>query len=56
MTAPRREIALLALFIGAGIVPQLYEETLSNLQAIGWAAVSLLLLAALWRSLRLSRR
>ncbi len=55
VAAPRREIALLAVFVGAGIVPQLYEETLGNLQAIGWAAVSLLLLGALWRSLRLAR-
>ncbi|MCY1393811.1 hypothetical protein D9M71_87180 [compost metagenome] len=53
VAAPRREIALLAVLIGAGIVPQLYEETLGNVQAIGWAAVSALLLAALWRSLRL---
>jgi hypothetical protein len=52
VAAPRREIALMAVLIGAGIAPQLYEETLGNLQAIGWAAVSALLLAALWRSLR----
>ncbi|MGV8843505.1 MAG: beta (1-6) glucans synthase [Pseudomonas sp.] len=50
---PRREIALLALILGAGIAPQLYQEGLHNLQALGWAAVSLLLLGALWRSLRL---
>lgn len=50
---PRREIALLAFIIGAGIAPQLYQETLDNLQAIGWALVSALLVAALWRSLRL---
>ncbi|MDO9320821.1 MAG: beta (1-6) glucans synthase [Pseudomonas sp.] len=55
VAGPRREIALLAALIGAGIVPQLYEETLGNWQAIGWAAVSLLLLGALWRSLRLAR-
>ncbi|MDH1261695.1 glycosyl hydrolase family 17 protein [Pseudomonas sp. GD03944] len=48
----RREVALLALLIGAGIAPQLFEETLDNLQAIGWALVSALLVAALWRSLR----
>ncbi|MDP3814135.1 beta (1-6) glucans synthase [Pseudomonas sp.] len=48
----RREIALLALLIGAGIAPQLYQETLGNLQALGWALTSGLLLAALWRSLR----
>ena len=48
----RREVALLALLIGAGIAPQLYQETLSNLQALGWALTSALLVAALWRSLR----
>lgn len=53
--ASRREVALLAMLIGAGIVPQLYQEGLSNQQAISWAATSLLLLAALWRSLRLAR-
>ncbi|EQM67437.1 beta (1-6) glucans synthase [Pseudomonas tohonis] len=53
--APRREIALLALFIGLGIIPQLYEETLGNIQAIGWAATALLLTLALVRSLRLGR-
>lgn len=52
---PRREIALLALLIGAGIAPQLYQETLENGQALGWALVSTLLVAALWRSLRLAR-
>lgn len=53
---PRREIALLTALIGAGIVPQLYQETLGNLQAIGWALVSALLVAALWRSLRVKGR
>lgn len=56
VAVPRRETALLAVFIGAGIVPQLFEETLSNLQAILWAVSSLLLLGALWRSLRISRQ
>ena len=55
VAGPRNEIILLAVLIGAGIVPQLYEETLGNLQAIGWALTSALLLAALWRSLRLVR-
>jgi exo-beta-1,3-glucanase (GH17 family) len=54
VTAPKREITLLALLIASGTVPQLYEETLSNLQAIGWAITSVLLAAALWRSLRLA--
>jgi hypothetical protein len=49
---PRREIAVLGLLIGAGIVPQLYQETLGNLQALGWALVSSQLVAALWRSIR----
>ena len=48
----RREVALLAMLIGAGIVPQLVQETLGNLQALGWSLVSTLLVAALWRSLR----
>jgi hypothetical protein len=48
----RREIALLALLIGACIAPQLYQETLSNWQALGWALTCALLVAALWRSLR----
>lgn len=52
----RREITLLALLIGAGLLPQLYEETLSNLQAIGWALTCALLVLALLRSLRLTRR
>ena len=53
--APRREVTLLAALIGAGIAPQLYQETLSNWQAIGWAITSTLLLLALLRSLRASR-
>ncbi|MES2818030.1 MAG: beta (1-6) glucans synthase [Pseudomonadota bacterium] len=56
VAGPRREMALLILLIGAGIPLQLYQETLVNTQALGWAAVSLLLLAALWRSLRQSPR
>lgn len=53
---PRREIALLACLIGAGILPQLYQETLLNRQALIWALVSGLLVVALWRSLRLGRK
>ncbi|WP_256830215.1 beta (1-6) glucans synthase [Pseudomonas sp. Pse1] len=52
VSAPRREIALLTLIIGAGIAPQLYQEGLLNQQAWGWALVSGLMVAALWRSLR----
>ncbi|MGZ0781959.1 glycoside hydrolase family 17 protein [Pseudomonas saponiphila] len=48
----RREIALLTFILGAGIAPQLYQEGLANQQAWGWALVSLLMVAALWRSLR----
>jgi exo-beta-1,3-glucanase (GH17 family) len=49
---PRREITLLALIVGGGVVPQLVREGLNNPQAIAWAAVSLLMTLALWRSLR----
>ncbi|NBF01378.1 beta (1-6) glucans synthase [Pseudomonas sp. Fl5BN2] len=49
---PRREIALLTFIVGAGIAPQLYQEGLANQQAWGWALVSLLMVAAMWRSLR----
>ena len=53
---PRREFGLLAFIIGAGIPLQLYREGLSNEQAWGWAMVSVLLVMALWRSLRLHHR
>ena len=49
VATPRREALLLALIIAAGIPAQLALEGLSNLQALGWAAVSLLLLGALLR-------
>ncbi|MDD0842752.1 glycoside hydrolase family 17 protein [Pseudomonas sp. Gutcm_11s] len=52
---PRREIALLTAILGAGIAPQLYQEGLHNLQAVGWALTCALLVIALWRSLRHSR-
>jgi exo-beta-1,3-glucanase (GH17 family) len=52
----RREITLLAVLIAAGLLPQLYEETLGNLQAIGWALTCALLVLALLRSLRLTQR
>lgn len=52
VAGPRRELTLLAAFVGLGIVPQLVEETLGNQQAIGWAVVSLLLTLALYRCLR----
>ncbi len=52
---PRREIALLTFIVGAGIAPQLYQEGLANQQAWGWALVSLLMVAALWRNLRARR-
>lgn len=54
VTAPRREVALLTIFVAAGIVPQLVQETPSNVQALGWAVVSALMAGALWRSLRVT--
>ena len=56
VSVPRREIALLTFIIGAGIAPQLYEEGLLNQQAWGWALVSGLMVAALWRCLRVRSR
>ncbi|WP_207887962.1 glycosyl hydrolase family 17 protein [Pseudomonas sp. 30_B] len=50
--APRRESLLLIAFIALGLPVQLFLEGLGNLQALGWAAVSLLLLGALWRGLQ----
>ena len=55
VSVPRREIALLTFIIGAGIAPQLYQEGLHNQQAWGWALVSGLMVAALWRSLRVRK-
>jgi hypothetical protein len=55
VTGPRREIALLAFIIGAGIAPQLYREGLWNQQAWGWAVVSGLMVVALWRCLRVRK-
>jgi len=47
-----RETALLAFIVGAGIVPQLLREGLSNPQALGWALACALMTLALWRSVR----
>ncbi|MFC6338930.1 beta (1-6) glucans synthase [Pseudomonas sp. CCM 7891] len=55
VSGPRREIALLTFIIGAGIAPQLYREGLLNQQAWGWALVSILMVAALWRCLRVRK-
>ena len=52
VNVPRREIALLTFIIGASIAPQLFREGLQNQQAWGWALVSVLMAAALWRCLR----
>ncbi|MBI6944439.1 beta (1-6) glucans synthase [Pseudomonas putida] len=52
VAAARAEVALLALIVGAGVLPQLYREGLQNQQAWGWAVVSVVMTAALWRSLR----
>ncbi|WP_144966834.1 beta (1-6) glucans synthase [Pseudomonas sp. DE0010] len=51
----RREAILLAGIIGLGILPQLLIEGMNSGQAWRWAAVSALMTAALWRSLRLGR-
>ena len=51
----RAEVALLAFIVGAGVLPQLYREGLESQQAWGWAVVSVLMTAALWRSLRVRK-
>jgi exo-beta-1,3-glucanase (GH17 family) len=55
VSVPRREIALLTFIIGAGIAPQMFFEGLANQQAWGWASVSVLMVAALWRCLRVRK-
>ena len=55
VNVPRREIALLTFIIGAGIAPQLFREGLQNQQAWGWALVSMMMVAALWRCLRVRK-
>ena len=52
VAAARGEVALLAFIVGAGIAPQLFIEGLASRQAWGWAIVSGMMVAALWRSLR----
>lgn len=49
---PRLELNLCGALLGMGLIVLLWQETLLNTQALGWAAVSLLLLAALWRGRR----
>ncbi|WP_373416360.1 beta (1-6) glucans synthase [Pseudomonas sp. ABC1] len=51
-----RESSLLLALLCAGIAPQLYQEGLQNIQALGWAAVSLILAVALWRGLKTGKR
>lgn len=55
VAASRRETQLLLGLIVVGIPLQLFEEKLVNVQALGWAGASILLAAALWRSLRTNR-
>jgi glucan 1,3-beta-glucosidase len=48
----RAEVTLLACIVGIGVPLQLLREGLHNQQAWGWALVSVMMVAALWRSLR----
>jgi exo-beta-1,3-glucanase (GH17 family) len=52
VSVARRETALLAFIVGAGIIAQLAGEGLSNPQALGWALACSLMTLALWRSVR----
>ncbi|WP_054886411.1 hypothetical protein [Pseudomonas sp. NBRC 111130] len=56
VAARRAEVALLAFIVGAGVLPQLFREGWENQQAWSWAVVSVLMTAALWRSLRITIR
>lgn len=49
---PRDELGLLAVLIGISLPIMLWQETLVNVQALGWGLVSLLLVRILWRSRR----
>jgi len=53
--APAPESKLLLAIIALGIPLQLWQETLFNTQALGWAMVSAMLSLSLWRSSRTSR-
>ncbi len=53
---PRDELGLLAVLIGIGLPILLWQETLLNLQALGWGLVSLLLVVVLWRSRQPARQ
>ena len=54
VAAPRRETLFLSSVIAVGIPLQLFQEKLTNIQALGWAAASAVLALALWRSARTS--
>lgn len=51
----QNELMLLAAVLVAGVPLVLVQERLTNVQALGWALVSLALAAAMWRSLRTMR-
>lgn len=53
--APRRELTLLASIIAIGAPLVLWHEKLTNIQALGWAVVTLALAFSLWRSIRTMR-
>ncbi|TDJ74481.1 beta (1-6) glucans synthase [Pseudomonas putida] len=55
VAAARAEVALLAVIVGGGVLPQLYREGLENQQAWGWALVGVVMTLGLWRSLRVGR-
>jgi exo-beta-1,3-glucanase (GH17 family) len=55
LNAPQRELRLLAAIIGTGVPWIVWQEKITNTQALGWAAVALLLTFSLWRSSRTIR-
>jgi exo-beta-1,3-glucanase (GH17 family) len=53
--APRRELTLLAAIIAVCAPLVLWQEKLTNTQALGWVLVTLALAFSLWRSIRTMR-
>jgi hypothetical protein len=55
VAAPRRELHLLAAIMAIGAPLVLWQEKLTNTQALGWALVAVALTFSLWRSSRTMR-
>jgi exo-beta-1,3-glucanase (GH17 family) len=54
VAGPRNELALMGVIVALGVPLQLFREGLQNQQAWGWALVSVVMVVALYRSVRRS--